>query len=91
MNYLFGQGMRNMGSTQSSLANYLRQRLLSMGKESGGCIIKSEYVIWMAIENMILIWDNRMKRGSPGPNRCSLCKGNLESVQHLFISCHYSL
>jgi hypothetical protein len=52
--------------------------------------LKVKIMLWLAIENRILTWDNGMKRGWTGPSRCALCKDDSESVQHLFISCHYA-
>lgn len=46
--------------------------------------------LWLALNNKLLTWDNGQKRGRCGPNRCTLCKDNPESVTHLFISCPYA-
>jgi hypothetical protein len=37
----------------------------------------------------LLTWDDFLRRGWCGPNRCPLCKGNHKSITHLFISCSY--
>ena len=40
--------------------------------------------IWLCLENRINTWDNLIKRGWVGPNRCCLCRNEEESVNHLF-------
>jgi len=53
--------------------------------------IKSKIVLWLALNNKLLTWDNGLKRGWNGPNRCALCKEDAESVFHLFIFCSYAV
>jgi hypothetical protein len=36
------------------------------------------------------MWDNGLKRGWVGPNRCVLCKSDVEYVSHLFVLCPYA-
>jgi len=47
-------------------------------------------LLWLVLENNILTWDNGLKRGWIGPNRCSLCKSEMEYVHHLFIQCPFA-
>jgi hypothetical protein len=37
-------------------------------------LIKYKILLWVTMENKVLTWDNEVKRGWCGPNRCSLCK-----------------
>jgi hypothetical protein len=48
-------------------------------------LVKTKIMLWLAIENKMLTWDNGIKIGWTGPKRCSLCKVESEFVQHLFI------
>ena len=48
---------------------------------------KIKRFIWLVIKNKVNTWDNLIKRGWSGPNHCSLCKCQLESVFHLFVDC----
>ena len=45
---------------------------------------------WLALQNKTLTQDNLIKRGHIMPNRCILCKSQLEMGNHLFIHCSYS-
>lgn len=38
----------------------------------------------LCLEKKILTWDNSIKRGGFGPNRCPLCTQSTEYVDHLF-------
>lgn len=42
---------------------------------------------WLATLNRILTLDNLMKRGICIVNRCIMCKQDVESVTHLFVTC----
>jgi hypothetical protein len=44
----------------------------------------------LALNNKLLTWDNCVKRGWCGPNRCILCKNDSESITHLFIFCPFA-
>jgi hypothetical protein len=46
--------------------------------------------LWLALNNKLLTWDNGLKRGWCGPNRCALYKSNDESVSHLFVTCPFA-
>jgi hypothetical protein len=51
---------------------------------------RCKITLWIALNNKLLTWDNGLKRGWIGPGRCSLCKSNSESINHLFIFCPYA-
>jgi ribonuclease HI len=51
---------------------------------------RCKLTLWLALNKFFLTWDNSLRRGWCGPNRCPLCKGNQESITHLFISCSYA-
>ena len=46
---------------------------------------------WLMSRNRLLTIDNLHKRELTIPNRCMLCKSNLDTIQHLFNACPYSL
>ena len=46
--------------------------------------------IWLCLENRINTWDNLIRRGWVGPNRCCLCRNEEESVNHLLCSCPFA-
>ena len=45
----------------------------------------------LMLQDKIFTLDNLEKRGQYIPNRCILCKHQLESVNHIFIHCPYSM
>jgi len=55
-----------------------------------GLIPKINIFFWLALQNKILTQDNLIKRGHVIPNRCPLCKNNLELGNHLFILCDFA-
>ena len=42
---------------------------------------------WLVVNRKISTWDNLYKRDWFGPNRCSLCKIEVETVDHIFVGC----
>lgn len=42
---------------------------------------------WLVGRRRILTWDHINKRGFQGPPRCSLCKQNIETQEHILNSC----
>ena len=44
---------------------------------------------WMDFNMKINTWDNLCKRGWIGPNRCSLCKTDAETIDHIFVGCSF--
>ena len=44
---------------------------------------------WLACNRKINTWDNLYKRGWFGPHRCSLCKIDVEIVNHIFVRCSF--
>ena len=51
---------------------------------------KVNIFFWLLLQSKILTLDNLAKTGQTLPNRCNLCKKDLESVNHLFIHCLFS-
>ena len=47
--------------------------------------------MWCVLENKAPTWDNLQKRSLHGPSWCSLCKGDSETIVHLFLLCPYIL
>jgi hypothetical protein len=52
--------------------------------------LRCKLLMWLALTNKMLTWDNLEKRNWHGPNYCILCKQNSESVSHLFVSCPFA-
>ncbi|CAN1179405.1 hypothetical protein LINPERHAP2_LOCUS34177 [Linum perenne] len=46
--------------------------------------------VWQVFYKNISTYDNLQKRGFIGPNVCVLCRADLESVSHLFVSCSFT-
>ena len=46
-------------------------------------------VNWICLSNKVHTWDDLIKKGWIGPNRCCLCKSAAESVDHLFHECNF--
>jgi hypothetical protein len=51
--------------------------------------LKVKLVVWLLLEQIILTWDNLIKRGFLGPSICVLCKKSEETVLHLFGECSF--
>ena len=49
--------------------------------------VKIAFLIWEASHGKILTIDNLQKRGITLVNRCYMCKGESESVDHLLLHC----
>ncbi|CAN1298528.1 Putative ribonuclease H protein At1g65750 [Linum perenne] len=47
--------------------------------------------LWLVYHKCISTFDNLQKRGFIGPNVCVLCRADLESVPHLFLTCPFSV
>ena len=56
-----------------------------------GLIPKINIFFWLIMQDKILTLDNLINRGQYILNWCILCKDNLESIDHMFIHCPYSL
>jgi hypothetical protein len=52
--------------------------------------LKIKVVLWIDLEEKILTWDNKLKRGWIGVNCCSLCSYEAEPMNHLFHSFYFS-
>ena len=48
--------------------------------------LKIKCFVWLTCNKKINTWDILSKNGWIEPNRCSLCKEEAESVEHLFVS-----
>ena len=46
--------------------------------------------IWLCLANCMNTWDNLIRKGWTGPNRCSLYKNGEELVNHLFSTCSFT-
>jgi len=55
------------------------------------CPAKSKLFMWCVLENKAPTWDNLQKRSFQGPGWCILCKRAQESVEHLFLTCPFSV
>ncbi|CAN1266288.1 LINE-1 retrotransposable element ORF2 protein [Linum perenne] len=51
---------------------------------------KVQFFCWLTYRNRIATTDNLQRRGLALPNRCSLCEKDAESVDHIFIHCHFA-
>ena len=70
----------------------LTTRLVSALKLIWKCNIplKLIYFNWLCMENRINTWDNLIRKGWAGPNRCCLCRIGEEYVNHLFSACSFT-
>jgi hypothetical protein len=53
-------------------------------------LLKMKIIFWLSLKNNILTWDNAFHRGWIGPNRCSLCCAEDETISHPFLMCPYA-
>ena len=51
----------------------------------------SEYPNWLLINGRILTWEQLESRGFHGPSRYVLCKRSVEDIQHLFLTCPFTV
>jgi hypothetical protein len=58
---------------------------------SWDCPLKIKLFIWLLVENKILTWEILQRRGFTGPSICKLCLKNVESTQHLFMECAFTM
>ena len=54
------------------------------------CPAKTKLFMWCVLENRVPTWDVLQRRNFQGPGWCVLCKQEMESIPHLFISCPFS-
>ena len=45
---------------------------------------------WLVSNKRILTWDKIQKKGFNGPSRCSLCKKDMETQEHILNNCTYA-
>ena len=55
------------------------------------CPAKTKLFMWCVLNNKVPTWDILQKRSFQGPGWCVLCKRELESTLHLFLTCSYIL
>jgi len=55
------------------------------------CPAKTKLFMWCVLENKAPSWDNLQKRSFQGPGWCALCKRELETVEHLFLACSFTV
>lgn len=55
------------------------------------CPAKTKLFMWCILYNKASTWDVLQKRSFQGPGWCVLCKKELESSMHLFLTCPYIL
>ncbi|GJW72611.1 reverse transcriptase zinc-binding domain-containing protein [Tanacetum coccineum] len=53
-------------------------------------IPKQSFILWMAVQGMLMTCDRMVKWGSYDMRVCALCKCNSETHDHLFFNCQYS-
>lgn len=54
-------------------------------------IPKIKFFIWTLLKGKTLTSDNLQKRGIVGPSQCPNCQAAEETIQHLFITCPFSI
>lgn len=54
------------------------------------CPTKNKIPFWSILENKVPTWDVLQKKSFEGPGWCCLSKGDVESIQHLFLGCPFS-
>jgi hypothetical protein len=53
------------------------------------CLAKAKLFMWLLVHNKAPTWDHLQRRNFIRPGRCSLCKCNEETNQHLIMDCPY--
>eukprot|EP00253_Pinus_taeda_P017420 PITA_17420 len=48
---------------------------------------KSKILFWCILNSKIPTWDNLQARFMHGPGRCTMCKSEAETINHLFLRC----
>eukprot|EP00253_Pinus_taeda_P030057 PITA_30057 len=51
------------------------------------CPTKARLFFWCLLRRKIPTWDTLQSRYMHGPRRCTLCKDEVESINHLFLNC----
>lgn len=52
---------------------------------------KSKIIFWCILKSKVPTWDILQSRYMHGPGRCTLCKSEAESINHLFLKCPKTL
>ena len=72
-------------SSQVHVSNYKTQARLW----NFGIPLKLKCFLWLVLEKHISTWDNILRNGWVGPNRCCLYLNNKEYIDHIFIFCAF--
>jgi len=51
------------------------------------CLEKARFFFWCILQTKIPTWDILQSRYMHGPGRCTLCKFEAETINHLFLTC----
>lgn len=54
------------------------------------CPKKARLFFWCTLKKKIPTWEILQSRFKQGPGRCSLCKADSESINHLFLKCPFA-
>lgn len=54
-------------------------------------LVKLVCFFWLVLNNMILTWDNLVRRGLQGLGMCYLCHSEEETINHLLFHCRFAL
>ena len=81
-NYSFDSMLSNLGTgLECWWYRYLWKWLIPL---------KIKLLCWLMMENKILTWDNFIRKEGNGPNICSLCFMDAESVEHFMDDCKFT-
>jgi hypothetical protein len=53
--------------------------------------LKTKIFMWSTLVNKVPTWDKMRKRQIEGPGWCALCKGEIETIEHILISFPFTL
>jgi hypothetical protein len=54
------------------------------------CSLKNRMFLWLDLANIIITWGNGQRMGWSGPNICTICNVEEESMSHFFVSCSFA-
>ena len=85
--YTVAEGYRSMQTTHYAAPNPAKWNFIW----TFPFIPKIDHFCWTAAHNSILTGDNLKRRGMEGPSRCPLCRSEEETVNHLLLTCPYTM